>query len=116
MADIEVVMTGAAQEQIDKILDNPMFKTEINGMFAKKCDPYVPYITGALASNITVDSTGITYNQPYAEDVYYSAGMHNTEHHPLASSRWDEVTVNNHREEIAQNIAEILRRWIKTKQ
>ena len=88
-ASIEIAISQAVKEQVDKVLENPEFKTEIHQMFAEKCDPYVPYITGALAGNISVGSDGITYKQPYAEYVYDSANVQNTTYHPLASSRWD---------------------------
>ena len=114
-ASIEIAISQAVKEQVDKVLENPEFKTEIHQMFAEKCDPYVPYITGALAGNISVGSDGITYKQPYAEYVYDSANVHNTTYHPLASSRWDEVAVANHRDEIGQEVVEAIERWIKTK-
>ena len=99
----------------EKMQNDPQLMTEINQILANKYDPYVPYITGALAGNITVDENGITYNQPYAEEVYESMRPHNLEEHPLASSHWDEVAFANHRDEISQEVKEKLEEWIMTK-
>lgn len=115
MASLEIVIKQAVKEQVEAIVDSPEFKKETNKIFANACDPYVPYDTGALAKNITVNETGITYNQPYASEVYDSANVHNTNVHPLASSRWDEVAFANHKDEIGEKVKENLNRWIKTK-
>lgn len=101
---------------VNEALEDDEVMTDINQKFAEICDPYVPYITGKLANNITVNSNGITYNQPYAEEVYNSHNLHNKEQHPLATSRWDEVAFANHEEEIGAEVKERIERWIKTNQ
>ena len=116
MSSLEEEISKEAIELVEEILEDPAFKTDVNKMLAKKFDPYVPYVTGALANNITVDANGITYNQPYAEEVYESNHLHNLEQHPLASSHWDEVAFANHEDEIDAEIEERLDRWrTKTK-
>ena len=83
----------------EQLADDEQFHVQFYKMFAEKCDPYVPYITGALATNITINKDGITYEQPYAQEVYESNNRHNLEYHPLASSYWDEVAFENHKDE-----------------
>lgn len=104
------------QNLIDEAFNDSALMTDINTMLAETYDPYVPYVTGALASNITIDKDGITYNQPYAEEVYESNQIHSKEKHPLASSHWDEVAFANHQDEIEKYIEEKLDKWTKTKQ
>lgn len=113
---LEQYLKQETLEELNKITNNPKFKTEVNKLFAEKCDPYVPYITGELSRNIKVDQNGITYQQPYASNVYDSMNVHNKEHHPLASSKWDEVAFANHKEELEEGVKEIIERWTKTKQ
>ena len=100
MAELEIVLKQITQEYIDRLERDTKLATQINQEFAEKCDPYVPYITGNLASDITINENGITYNADYAEKVYDSPNMHNLTYHPLASSRWDEVAFENHRDEL----------------
>ena len=116
MVSLEVAVQQAAQEMIDSVINDADFRTEVNQMLAEKYDPYVPYVTGRLATNIVVDENGINYQQPYADKVYSGSLNHNREHHPLATSYWDDVAYASNKEEIDNEVKEILERWIKTKQ
>lgn len=103
-------MADAAQELLALVHEvfNEEFNKQCAEVFAEMCDPYVPYDTGALAENITVDANGVTYNQPYAEKVYNGVGMvFKQEKHPLATARWDEVMLQDHQEEFEARIQEI---------
>ena len=113
---LEMYIKQEAKKLVDDITNDPEFKKSVNEEFAKICDPYVPYITGELSKNITITSQGISYNQPYASNVYDSMGVHNKEHHPLASSMWDEVAFANHKDELTAKTKELILQWIKTKQ
>lgn len=87
---------------------NDEFTTQCAAVLAEMCDPYVPYRTGALAENITVDARGVTYNQPYAEKVYNGVGIvFRKEMHPLATAKWDEVMLQDHQDEFEARIKEI---------
>ena len=116
MSNANEELNQALLDVVSEAMNDSSFLTDVNQMLAEKYDPYVPYVTGALAHNITVDEQGITYNQPYAEEVYESNHPHNLEHHPLASSHWDEIAFANHSDEIEFEIQERLEQWIKTKQ
>ena len=91
----------------------PTVMSEAYQMMYAMCDPYVPYVTGQLANNVTVDSQGIHYLQPYAEDVYASNHYHSQSVHPLASSRWDEAMYRDHKDEFDAKLTEIVNRGTK---
>ena len=57
----------------------------------KLVDPYVPYNTGRLANDVTIRPFQISYNAPYAEEVYETNRMYRRDKHPLATSHWNEV-------------------------
>lgn len=117
MPDLDIaVLNQEVLNVVNDALDNEAFMTGVQEMFEDFCYQYVPYITGNLANNTTVSAQGVTYNADYAEEVYESTHPHNLEHHPLASSRWDEVAFANHEEEIGAEVKERLETWIKTKQ
>jgi len=55
--------------KIENLLDeNTML--QIQNLFAKVIDPYVPMDTGSLAHTIEVTSKGVKYNVPYAHYMY----------------------------------------------
>lgn len=116
MSDFDKELEQAILDLVNETLEDDGFKTDVNRMLADVYDPYVPYVTGALAHNITVNADGITYNQPYAEEVYESNHIHNKEQHPLASSHWDEVAFANHEDEIGEEVIKRIDKWTKTKQ
>ena len=86
-------------------------KTECAKVLAEMCDPYVPYDTGALANNITVDAEGVTYNQPYATKVYEGTGIRfNQEKHPLATAQWDQAMLQSQGDEFDKRIEDVINR------
>ena len=112
---LEMYLKEETMKYINTMLADPKFRTQVNQEFAEICDPYVPFVTGQLAENIRVDSNGITYEQPYASNVYDSMNVHSKEFHPLATSQWDEVAFANHKDELTAKTKEIIEKWIKTK-
>ena len=60
----------------------------------KRVEPYVPYNTGRLCSDVTVRPYEITYNAPYAGTVYSDLKRNfRKDKHPLAAARWDEAAM-----------------------
>ena len=104
---IQLELQANLEDYAKQLENDAVLQTQVHQMFAEVCDPYVPYITGALAGNKTIDENGITYNQPYAETVYDSVNAHNLEYHPLASSRWDDVAFENHKDVIEARATEL---------
>lgn len=92
---------------------SPTVMSEAYQMMYMMCDPYVPYVTGQLAHNVTVDSNGIHYLQPYAEEVYNSNRYHSPSVHPLASSKWDEAMYRDHKDEFDKKLTDIVNREAK---
>lgn len=88
-------------------------RTRINQALADKCDSYVPYQTGALANNVKVTEEGIHYTQPYAAEQYYGEFNHNTSVHPLATSHWGAVALQNHKDELNAEIRDIVKDRLK---
>lgn len=95
------------------IIENLGFGTSLNKEMAQICashiDKYVPYKSGALASNLRITATPshgtITYLQPYANKQYYGPDTNrHRDVHPLATSMWDQACFTNEWPEI---IAEV---------
>jgi len=99
---------------IEKVLTDEDTLIEVNQALAKWCDPYVPYRTGALSKNLIIDSTGVTYNQPYAEKNYYGVDIpHNLTYHPLATAKWDEAMMRDHGDEFVNEVSDIIARRLR---
>lgn len=102
------------KESLENIKSDKEFMTEVQQEFADVVNPYVPYDTGNLSEDITVDETGVTYNAEYADKQYYGEEFHhNTEHHPLATARWDEVAMQTQQEELESRIVDLLEKRFK---
>lgn len=100
------------QGVLDSLLDNATL-TEVCTVFAEKCDPYVPFKTGALSESGLSGACpeGVRYDVPYAATQYYGVGIaHNPEFHPLATALWDKVMMQNQGEEFYDEVQEILLR------
>lgn len=48
--------------------DNSMY--EVHNLFAKMCDPYVPFAEGVLSQGITIEKDKVIYPPPYAHYMY----------------------------------------------
>jgi len=58
----------------------------------KRVEPYVPYNTGRLCSDVTIKPFSVQYNAPYANEVYNNLKMNfRKDKHPLATAQWNEV-------------------------
>lgn len=99
--------------RFESVLNDSVVRTEINQAIAEKCDPYVPYQTGALANNTEITENGIRYKQPYASHQYYGEFEHNKSVHPLATSHWDKVMMQNHKDELNAEIKDIINDRLK---
>ena len=85
----------ALRKKLEEV-NNPTTMLAIHNTLAKKCDPYVPFLEGPLSQTIEVTSEGVHYIQPYARRQYFGENFnHTTEHHPLASAKWDEAMMRD---------------------
>lgn len=82
-----------SQNEGKKIETNSELWTYAASTWRDLISPFVPYNTGNLCENVTIDSGEIKYNAPYALETYENARkLHfRTDKHPLASAHWDEV-------------------------
>lgn len=94
------------EEKITSLIDDDVM-TQIHQLFAETIDPWTPFLTGALHSDITVEPDGVTYNVPYSANKYYGTVYHK-EVHPLATDHWDKVAMETEMEAFEQNVKEIL--------
>lgn len=97
------------------LLSDPQVMTEVHRVFADIIDPWVPMDTGELATNLTIDETGVTYNAYDESDGHYAAKnyygidiKHKKDKHPLATAYWDKVAMQTERERLAQEVKDIL--------
>lgn len=61
--------TNRLANKIENLLDdNTML--QIQTLYAKTIDPYVPMDTGTLAHTLEITSKGVKYNVPYAHYMY----------------------------------------------
>lgn len=103
-------LSQAVQAKLEQ-LNNPTTMLAIHNTLAKRCDPYVPMLTGKLAESgmAHVTAEGVTYTTPYARRQYYGDNFnHTTEFHPLASARWDEAMMRDHGDEFLKEVQDIL--------
>lgn len=117
---VEIILNEQAlYTQIMSVVNESDTMTEIHQRFAEIIDPWVPYDTGQLSTNLTIDETGVTYNAYDEEDGYYAAKnyygidiRHKTEHHPLATAYWDRVAMQTERDRLTNEVLEIIIRRI----
>lgn len=113
---VEVDVSGIA-DKLYSLLTDPDVMTEVHREFADTIDPWVPYDTGELSQNLTIDASGVTYNADYAAKQYYGTEFHHKrEHHPLASAKWDEVAMQTERDAFALKVRDILIRRLSSGQ
>jgi len=93
----------------------------------RKMFPYIPFVTGMLASTMDIEmqrtpeqsmlaglesiDQNIHFKAPYASNMYYGDGFNFTkDQHPLAQARWAQVAADLHGEELVNDLREFIRR------
>lgn len=110
----DVSISDAFLEDKLNELITPELMLEIHNLFAKMCDPYVPFLEGPLSQTIEVTSDGVRYTQPYAHYQYYGTEFrHTLDYHPLASAMWDKAMMTDKGEEFTEQVRQILIRRAK---
>lgn len=99
----------ALQKKLTKLTQDDQTMLEIHNLFAKMCDPYVPFLEGPLSQTIEVTPECVRYTQPYAHYQYTGEGFNFTkDYHPLASAYWDRAMMADHAEEFEELVKQIL--------
>ena len=112
--EVSIDMTSITNK-IEELLNDDAVMTEVHTEFANIIDPWVPYDTGNLSKDITIDASGVVYNADYAAKQYYGTEFnHKTEVHPLATAHWDQVAMQTEKEVLAAKVREILIRRINS--
>ena len=95
-------------DAIERALDDDTM-LQLHQLLADKCDPYVPYRTGALSQNVEVTPKSVNYTQPYAAKNYFGEDIsHNPQYHPLATAKWDEAMMQDHGDEFISEVKDII--------
>lgn len=81
--------------------------TQIHKLLADTVDPWTPFLTGRLHSDLTITPDYVQYNVPYAKYKYYGQ-VNCKEFHPLATSHWDEVALQTEMDTFVNGVREIL--------
>lgn len=103
----------AITNKLDSLLDNQTM-LQIHNEYAKKMDPYVPFLEGPLSQTIEVSSVGVKYTQPYARYQYHGTEFNHTkDYHPLATAEWDKAMMRDKGDEFKAEVKEILRQKLK---
>lgn len=100
----------ALKEQMENILDAKTM-TEIQTLFAKTIDPWVPFLEGPLSQTLNITPEYIEYLMPYARRQYYGEEFNHTkDYHPLATAKWDQVAMQTELDSFMQQVREIITR------
>lgn len=109
---------SAVQAKITELIDDSVM-LEIHNLFAKMCDPYVPFLEGPLSQSALAQVTPeyVQYgnsNVPYAHYQYYGTHFNHTkDYHPQATALWDKVMLSEQGDSFKEQVTEILRRRAK---
>lgn len=106
----------AIQNRLTNICHDDKTMLEIHNLFAKMCDPYVPYLNGplSLSGMANVTSDGVRYTTPYAHYQYTGIYFNHTiEVHPLASALWDKAMMRDKGDLFVETVRRILVRRAK---
>ena len=115
---VEVLVNDGDLMRMVENLINDDVMTEIHKILAELCNPYVPYLTGALsgkdAQELQIDADGVHYTQPYAQYQYYGTEFNHTLNpHPRATALWDKVMMSEMGDVLIQRVTEVLSRRAK---
>lgn len=99
--------SAAIAGKVENLLDDATM-VQLQEAFAEVIDPWTPFLTGRLSGDIVIDKDGVEYAVDYARNKYYGFAYHK-EVHPLATSHWDKVAMEQGGLEILESrVKEIL--------
>lgn len=100
----------ALRKQMENLLDDKVM-LEIQNLFAKTIDPWVPYLENPLSTTLEITPEYVKYLVPYAHYQYTGDNFNHTkEAHPLATARWDKVAMQTELDSFMANVKKILER------
>lgn len=113
------VFDSALKSLVDDLAKDPTTMLEIANLFAKMCDPYVPFLEGPLSQSglAQVEPGVVTYGNdlvPYAHYQYVGVDFrHTLDYHPKATAYWDEAMLREKGDEFNAQVEAILTRRAK---
>ena len=100
----------ALRKQMENLLDDKVM-LEIQTLFAKTIDPWVPFLEGPLSQTLEITPEYVKYLVPYAHYQYTGDNFNHTkDYHPLATARWDKVAMQTELDSFMANVKKILER------
>lgn len=82
---------------------------EIQNLFAKTIDPWVPYLENPLSTTLEITPDYVKYLVPYAHYQYTGDDFNFTKDtHPLATARWDKVAMQTQLDSFTEEVKKIL--------
>lgn len=106
--DVKIDTTGL-ESKLNDLLKDDTLMLQVHALFAKMCDPYVPFLEGPLSQTVEIEPNCIRYVQPYARRQYYGVDFNHTlVYHPLASALWDKTMMNARGDEFKAQVRELL--------
>lgn len=125
---VEITLNAnSIQQKVDNLINDETM-LEIHNVFAKMCDPYVPFLEGPLSQSgmAQVTSEFVRYGGsayitdgrpggvPYGRYQYYGEGFNHTkDYHPKATALWDKAMIRENRDAFEQQVKDILVRRAK---
>lgn len=113
------VFNPIIQQLVDDLQNDDATMLEIANLFAKMCDPYVPFLEGPLSQSglAQVQPGLVTYGNdavPYAHYQYVGVNFNHTlDYHPRATAYWDKVMMQEKGDEFNKQAEQILVRRAK---
>ena len=98
-----------AVDTVDAFIDDTLM-LRVHSLFERYCEPYVPFLTGALSQTTEVTPEYVKYKVPYAHRQYVGEDFNHTlTYHPLASAYWDRVMLSTQGDEFLEQVKELIR-------
>ena len=109
VTNVKVDVSGVVND-INNVINDDTTRTLIQARLAQVVFPYVPYDTGYLSEDsVEIEADGVVYTADYAWRQYYGTEFnHKRDVHPLATAFWDKVAMQDHYDEFAQDVKDII--------
>lgn len=103
---------GGVPKKIRKIAQNEKVGLFLATTCARYMDEFVPMRTGALKDSARTNIPfQVTYETPYARRIYYGEGITiHGDQHPNATSHWDKAMEESHKNQIAVEVTNFVKR------
>ena len=91
-------------KKLEAVAESPKTGIWLAETCAKNMDQYIPYQTGNLKDNFTIEPFKITYTAEYARYQFYGKFDHSKNKHPLATGHWSRAMMTAHEAQISSEL------------